>query len=634
MAFDPHLLDEIRSRIPVSAVVGRKVALKKKGREFSGLSPFKSEKTPSFFVNDQKGFYHCFASGEHGDIFTFLMKMEGLSFPEAVERLADEAGVPLPKPQPRNQKAADRRVRLYEAMEAAAAFFEGCLQRGVGRHAADYLKGRGVTGEVVAHFRIGYAPDGRHELSRVLKQKGFSERELIDAGLMIGGADIREPYDRFRNRVMFPIRDLKGRVIAFGGRALDPKQPAKYLNSPETPLFHKGNVLFNASGAREAAFKAEEVVVVEGYMDVVAMHQAGIAQCVAPLGTALTAEQLGLLWRMAPQPTLCFDGDRAGQEAAFRAVDTALPGLKPGYSIRFAFLPDGMDPDDVLRQRGPEALRKTLNQTEPLGDVLWRREWRKSDWETPETRALLEKRLQEAVERITDKAVRYHYQQAIKSKLYAAWRAARSGSGPHPARGERSPGQASGRPPGEMRGNATGGRFNGGNGAPLPGATQSLKGSKLVATSQAQAVGREETLLRLIVDHPWLLDDYAEDFAELPLSVAAMSRLRDAILDVFARIEGLDTQTMRDQLCNLGYQDCLTLVDRANALRPAHAANDENQNQAVEEIWRHVVFRHTAIRKLEGELADAERALEQSGSEADFERLVAIKQSLSSIDLT
>src|SRR5262245_3140484 len=375
MRFPPALLDEIRARLPVSQVVARKVALKRAGREFKGLSPFKTEKTPSFTVNDQKGFYHCFASGEHGDVFTFLMKTEGLSFPEAVERLAQEAGVPMPQSGPRDTEAEDRRGRLYELIAASAAFFEKQLEGPQGREARLYLAKRGLGPEAIARFRMGYAPNSRSALKEHLASAGFTAVDMVASGMLIAGEDIPVSYDRFRHRVMFPIADLRGRAIAFGGRALDPDTPAKYLNSPETPLFHKSAVLFNAHNARGPSHDRGRIIVVEGYMDVIALALSGFPETVAPLGTALTEDQIRLLWRMAPEPILCFDGDAAGRRAAFRAVETVLPHLRPGHSLQFAFLPNGLDPDDLVRQHGPEAMRDILeNRTRALFDVLMERE--------------------------------------------------------------------------------------------------------------------------------------------------------------------------------------------------------------------------------------------------------------------
>ncbi len=305
MRFPPSLLDEIRARLPVSQVIGRRVKLKRTGREHTGLSPFKHEKTPSFTVNDQKGFYHCFASGEHGDIFTFLMKAEGLSFPEAVERLAGEAGVELPKTTPQAEAREEESVRLKKLVEAAAVFYQAALGTAAGRDAREYLERRGLAPADIQTFRLGYAPRGRHALKEHLAAKGFSQEDMALSGMLISGADIPVSYDRFRHRLMFPITDARGAVIAFGGRALDADQQPKYLNSPETPLFHKGATLYNAAMARKAAHERGTVIVAEGYMDVIALARAGFPNAVAPLGTALTPDQLKILWRMAAEPLLC-----------------------------------------------------------------------------------------------------------------------------------------------------------------------------------------------------------------------------------------------------------------------------------------------------------------------------------------
>ncbi len=406
MRYPADLLDEIRSRVPVSRVVERHVKLKRAGREYTGLSPFKTEKTPSFTVNDHKGFYHCFASGEHGDIFTFLMKVAGLTFPEAVERLASEAGVVLPAPKPVDEAKVSHETRVREVLEEACRFFELALAGREGNAARAYLERRGVQFPEIKSFRLGYAPDSKAALKQHLGGKGFSLDEMQDAGLLIHGDDIAIPYDRFRGRLIFPIMDAKGRVIAFGGRALQPDQQPKYLNSPETELFHKGHILFNLAPAREAAKAAKTIVVAEGYMDVIALTRAGFANAVAPLGTALTSDQLRLLWTMSPLPTLCFDGDAAGQKAAHRAIDTALPNLEPGRSLQFAFLPEGRDPDDMVTGGAKDVLAKVLKESVPLIDVLWARERDRHPLNTPEQRASLEARLTESARQIEHKSLR------------------------------------------------------------------------------------------------------------------------------------------------------------------------------------------------------------------------------------
>ncbi len=429
MRFPPSLLDEIRARLPVSQVVGRRVKLKRQGREYVGLSPFKQEKTPSFTVNDQKGFYHCFASGEHGDIFTFLMKAEGLGFPEAVERLAREAGVEMPKSSPQAVAQEALSERLRKITEASCVFFQKALSGAEGREARAYLDRRGLSAEDIERFRLGYAPAGRHQLKEHLAAKGFAQEDMAVSGMLIAGDDIPVSYDRFRHRLIFPIADLRGEVIAFGGRALSDDQQPKYLNSPETPLFHKGAVLFNAAAARKAAHERGGVIVAEGYMDVIALARAGFPNAVAPLGTALTPDQLALLWRMADEPLLCFDGDSAGLKAAYRAVETALPYLKPGKSLAFAFLPEGLDPDDLLRRQGAEALAAALQKTKPLVGVLWSKELAAGEWRTPERRAQFETRLDELVRTIGDRTVRQYYGREIRQRLRDQFGSFRSRSG-------------------------------------------------------------------------------------------------------------------------------------------------------------------------------------------------------------
>lgn len=652
MRYPPHILDEIRARLPVSQVVGRKVALKKKGREFAGLSPFKVEKTPSFFINDHKGFYHCFASGEHGDIFTFLMKTEGLSFPEAVERLAAEAGVTLPRQPERDERREDERKRLYDLLEASAAFFAAQLSSGAGTAARAYLDKRGLKRETVAAFRLGYAPASRAAIKEHLGRLGFTIMEMITSGMLIGGEDIPESYDRFRNRVMFPIADLKGRVIAFGGRALDADAPAKYLNSPETPLFHKGQVLFNAARARPAAHEKGRVIAVEGYMDVVALSEAGFTEAVAPLGTALTEDQVQLLWRMTSEPILCFDGDSAGQKAAFRAIEVVLPHLKPGISVRFAFLPDGLDPDDLIRQSGAQAMEDVLSHTRPLVEVLFAREWGAQDWSTPERRAGLERQLRLLLARIEDASVREHYERDIRQRLYEAWGGSRPqqsarGSGLHSGAAIKRGGEgfqrragapyrhggpapqpwgAKGGPPGR------GGQRNGmaGGSAPYmpPIPSSSLLKSRLVAGEAVAPPYREALILYSVLNHPWLLDDDAERLAALPLTSSALSRLRDAILSILALDNSLDSAELRTQLSKTGYDGVLNLVERAITHKCDRFAQPAADRTEVEDGWRHALELHERHVGLMRSLEAAEHAYHEEGSEDALSRICEIKDLL------
>jgi len=417
MKYPPHILDEIRARLSVSEVVGRRVRLKRQGREFAGLSPFNPEKTPSFFVNDQKGFYHCFSSGKHGDVFRFLMETEGLSFPEAVERLAAESGVPLPKPDVREERREQMRASLADVCEMAARFFEDNLKLAAGATARAYVERRRLEPRTVKEFRVGWAPAEREALKRHLLAKGVDEAAMVDAGLLIKPDDGRSTYDRFRNRLMIPIQDERGRVVAFGGRALSAEDNPKYLNSPETELFHKGFMLFNGHRAKAAAYDQGSVIVVEGYLDAIAVWQAGIPAVVATLGTAFTEEQIQRMWRFAAEPLVCFDGDRAGVKAAHRAIDRILPHLKSGFSFNFVFLPDGKDPDELVQSGGAEAFRDEMARAVPLADVLWDRETQGTAIDTPERKAALEKRLEDLVHEIKDSRVQRAYQLRFRLKL-------------------------------------------------------------------------------------------------------------------------------------------------------------------------------------------------------------------------
>src|SRR5580700_131162 len=417
MRFSPQFLDDLRTRLPVSEVVGKRIKLRKAGREWRGLSPFNKEKTPSFFVNDQKGMWFDFSSQKHGNIFDFVMQTEGVSFPEAVERLAGIAGVPLPVMTREAQAQEERRKTLHDIVELAAKFFEANLASRAGARGRGYFADRGIPSATQVKFRLGYASGDQYALKEHLGGQKIPVEDMIEAGLLVGGEDIAVPYDRFRDRVMFPIADWRGRVIAFGGRALEKEVAAKYLNSPETPLFHKGATLYNIAAARKAAHEGAQVIAVEGYIDAIAMVMAGFEATVAPLGTALTTEQMLLMWRIADEPTLCFDGDDAGRRAAYRALDIALPLLKPGKSLKLATLPDGQDPDDLYRSGGRDAIEDVLAAARPLAHMLWARESEQGAFDTPERRAALEARIGEVTNTIGDESVRRYYRQDFSERL-------------------------------------------------------------------------------------------------------------------------------------------------------------------------------------------------------------------------
>jgi DNA primase len=637
MRFSPQFLDEIRARLPVSQVVARKVALKKAGREWKGLSPFKAERTASFFVNDQKGFYHCFSSGAHGDIFRFVMETEGLTFPEAVERLAAEAGLALPAPvadTPEARRQAEARSSLYDLIEASARFYEERLRAPEGQEARRYLERRGLRRETIARFRIGYAPASRSALKQHLAGLGFVPEAMAESGMLISGDDIPVSYDRFRNRVMFPIADAKGRTIAFGGRTLDADAPAKYMNSPETPLFHKGAVLFNAHRARPIAFDKERLVAVEGYMDVIALSEAGFGETVAPLGTALTDTQVQLLWRLAAEPILCFDGDSAGRKAAFRAVETVLPHLQPGRSVQFAFLPDGLDPDDLIRQQGAAAFEAVLaSRRKPLFDVLIEKEeLAGGGTATPEQRSALEKRLRTLVARIADPSVRNQYEVELRQVLWERTRreVRQTGSHGRPDGAPRGGGQRRNnvQPDWRIRERV---RLNGPRShaahRPQPGLSPPVTASNELAERAQPAPAREALLLYTLLNHPWLIADEAELIAGLEFNSEPLARLRDALLSLTAEENSLDRAGLSSQLTNLGLAKVVALVERAITHRGDKFAEPEADPATVERGWRHAVALHRK-EGLRRELAAAEQAWHVEGTEEAFERIREVQHLL------
>jgi DNA primase len=435
MRFTPQFLDELRDRLSVSEVVGRRVKLQKAGREWKGLSPFNKEKTPSFFVNDQKQAWFDFSSGKNGNIFDFLMQTEGVTFPEAVERIAAMAGVPLPTVSKHDQEREEKRKSLHDVLEIAAKFFEQSLAGSRGAKARGYLSDRGIKAATQLEFRMGYAPAARFALKEHLGAQGISVEDMIEVGLLVSGDEIPVPYDRFRDRVVIPIHDQRGRIIGFGGRTLDPEGQPKYLNSPETTLFHKGSTVFNFHRARQAAHEDGSVVVVEGYMDAISVYQAGMKSVVATMGTAFTEEQIETIWRLSPEPIVCFDADRAGIGAAHRSIDRILPLLKVGKTFRFAFIQSGKDPDELIREKGLDAFKEVLLGSQPLWDLLWERETESSNsqakFATPDARAALERRMNTIIRTIKDAEVFKAYNGTCRIELSDLfWQVTKSHRGP------------------------------------------------------------------------------------------------------------------------------------------------------------------------------------------------------------
>ena len=547
MRFPPAFLDDIRARLPISQVVGRKVSWDKRksnpGRgDYWACCPFHGEKTPSFHADNRKGRYHCFGCGASGDHFTFLVEQEGVSFPEAVAQLAAEAGIPLPERDPDSERREAARASLHDVVEKAAHFFEAALQSADGAKARAYLRERGLSPETQKRFRIGYAPASRNALKEHLAAAEIPQEQMVEAGLLIAGEDIPVSFDRFRDRIIFPITDYRGRVIAFGGRALSSDVQAKYLNSPETPLFHKSHVLYNGQAARAASRKGGHLVVVEGYIDAIACVSAGFEATVAPLGTALTEDQLRMLWQMADEPVLCFDGDDAGLKAAFRAVHLALVELKPGRSVKFAFLPEGQDPDDLIRAEGPQTFSRILDAAKPLIEMLWFSAAHALDLGTPERRAGFEQTLRAAVATIRDSDVRRHYEAAIKERFEKHFGQRRPGANREPLR----------------RGRFKRGQFQ----SEPTGPSASLLSNSLVRGS-GHPVGpslREAVLLGVLLQHPEIALERLEALVEAHFAGKGFSSLASALAALLAEFPGISAAELQATMARQGHGDTVAAI--------------------------------------------------------------------------
>jgi DNA primase len=554
MAFQPGFLDELRSRISLSGLIGRSVKLVRRGREYAGLCPFHHEKTPSFYVVEDRSFFHCFGCGAHGDAIGFVMRNDNVDFIEAIEKLAGEAGLAVPRATPQERERAQRQKTLLEALEAAAAFYEARLASPAGARARNYLNDRGLDAETIRRFRLGWAPDDRKALRRRLSAD-FPEALLIEAGLLRrpSSAEADEPIDYFRSRVIFPIGDRTGRVIAFGGRIIGDGRP-KYLNSPESTLFEKGRVLYGWAAARaglsrEAPSAGHGVIVTEGYMDVIALHRAGFPTAVAPLGTALTDFQLHDLWRLGSEPVLCFDGDAAGQRAAARALYRALPFLGAGRSLRFASLPAGEDPDSLIRTVGRIAFEAILGAARPLSDMLWEIELAAKPRNTPERLAEVWHRLVSRVELIPDRKVQAEYRNLFYKRF-----------DPRPAVPK-------------SRDRIRQGSSAVHDGPPPP-------------PRPAQRL-QHEILFRILLHFPCLIVEVAEEFASLDLPEAEFDKLRHQILALEASWPGLDAGTLQQHLVQNGFAatvDALLTpsVDTGFVVRCPDPASARNE-------WTHVI---------------------------------------------
>ena len=596
VSLSPAFLDELRARTTLSALVGKMVKLQRAGREHKGCCPFHDEKTPSFYVNDDKGFYHCFGCSAHGDAIRWLTDQRGLPFMDAVKELAAAAGMDVPAPSRADAARAERQRSLHEVMAAAAAWFERQLGGMAGAEARALLDRRGVSEATQRAFGIGFAPDSRIMLRQALAD--FGDAMLIEAGLLIAVED-REPYDRFRGRIMIPIRDARGRVIAFGARIVGSGEP-KYLNSPDTPLFDKGRTLFNLDRAAAAVRKAGRVIVVEGYMDAIALAQAGIDEVVAPLGTALTEAQLDRLWRLADVPILCLDGDAAGRKAAIRAARRALPMLAPGRSLAFVTLPDGQDPDDLVRTGGAGAFERCARAAEPLVDRLWAHERDAEPLATPEQRAGLRRRLEGAADAIADPLVRAEYQRELRERfrLSLAPRAAPPGLAQPQAR----------RRPGE--------RWQ----PPLPPVTAEAK-----AVGAAGGIDRvlAKAVLAGLIRHPVEIARHMEVLGGLRLADGALARLFEAVIDVAMEDRALDSPRLVTILADSGFEAIASELLRADSMPYSFTRRVADARQAREDLAEAIAIL-VSRPEIDRSLAAATEEMRMHFTDAAFARQVAL----------
>lgn len=603
MRFDERFLEEIKSRVRLSDVIGKTVKLKRQGREYAGLSPFTKEKTPSFFVNDDKGFWHDFSSGKHGDLIGFLQEVERLSFPEAVERIANEAGVPLPAADPQAAERETKRLGLQEWLDLAARWFAANLKRAPGKEARAYLERRGLPEDQWDRFGLGYAPASRTGLKDALVQRGARPADLVEAGLLIAPEGGGQPYDRFRDRIIFPISDARGRIVSFGGRAMNPDDKAKYLNGPETSLFHKGRLVYGLPEARRlrgAGGEDQSIVVVEGYMDVIACQRAGIA-AVAPMGTALTEEQMEVLWRLDREPVLCFDGDKAGLRAAYRAVERALPQLKPGRSFRFVLMTGGQDPDDVLREKGALALRDMLSRTRPFGEILFQKERDLEPLDTPERRAGFKQRLRNAANAVPEPDLAAEFRRDMLAGFDQMF--------------PREAPLSSARAPWRKGG------FN------LPGSS-SAEGKAAAASLASSIEPTAAAVAQGALDDPERLDDHLEALQTYGFGDPSLNGLAREIIRLRLEADSLDSGSLKRHLAQAGLGASIREIERAALKSGAPFLSTDMMLAEARVSWSQAFEVLTRLAALEEALDSAKS---EAGSQFDaeaFKRLKAERDAL------
>ena len=595
MALPSHFLEELRIRTPLSGLIGRRVKLARSGKQWKGCCPFHGEKTPSFYVYDDG--YHCFGCGAHGDAITFVMQSQGLPFMDAVNQLAGEAGLEVPKATPEAAEAERRRLDTIGVLEAAHAHFQRRLAMPEGRQGREYLLGRGLTEATIARFGLGWAGE-RGGLTADLSRHGIDIEHLADAGLIRRDEETGRTFELFSQRVMFPIRDRRGRIISFGGRILGSGQP-KYVNGPETSVFSKRRNLYGLDLARDGVRNGGTLIVVEGYMDVIATAQAGFTAAVAPLGTALTNDQLDELWRVSPCPILCFDGDDAGTRAAARAMELALPMLTPAQSLKFATLPVGEDPDSLVRKGGAAAFQAILDAARSPVDAIYDFVLAEVGDRTAEQRAAAQARLEDAAGKVADKTLSREYRQELRRKFRDNHRPA-----PRPVRKWDNRRETLG----------------------IPG---TLRPPRPIPRADGAASERSRILTAILLRHPYLLNDVGHAYSRLALE-PPLSRVRNAIEDWAEIAETLDSAGLMDHLTKSGFEHDVQQALAASAMPLPDCASSDAMPAEAEAGWWHI-FGFLNEDLLREEVASAESDAARNLTPETWRRLKALVEALAKI---
>lgn len=617
MSIPPRFLDELRARITVSDVVGKRVRLTRAGREFKGCCPFHNEKTPSFYVNDDKQFFHCFGCGAHGSVIDFVMRHDNLSFPESVESLAQQFGMQVPKSSPEDIEKAKKEKSLYTLLDDAAKWMEEQLRNPANKVPYDYIRGRGVPEDILNAFRVGYAPADMQILRKHLAAQGYTDAQMIDAGVLKTSEKSKEPYAFFRERIMFPVPDRRGRIVAFGGRVLPDHlrspdrgdfKPPKYINTGDTPLFHKGKMLYGEPHARQAAADGLPIIVVEGYLDVIASFRAGFKGAVAPLGTALTEDQIMVLWKMIPEdskvPILCFDGDSAGRRAASRACERILPLLKADHSAKIAFLPEGEDPDTLIKTKGREAFQAILDNAMNLVDFLYQDHSEGKNLETPESRAGLSKTLEDLTARITDRTVQHYYKEAFREKIRKAFAPAQN------SQQNRTAWQP--RPQNQQKGQW--------GKPPVPPPVTALRRPSFSKNGLFPMA-----LLACVLNNPAIFHDVEEEFAHLHFPENKLDRLRQRVLSTLNHNPELDGPALRTHLLTQGFEQELGQILSDSVYTHASFSRPSDDTGAALSAWREA-FKAMQTQTAQGDLEMAKIAMREDPSEENENRLKMLRE--------